>query len=187
MRRGEKAIVALFRTKIRYSHVYRWTTSGDMAHHLVLHNSTESAWTTGPALAVADSGPLSEDLLKYVPKGGSGELPVTTAINIAHERTDTEIDRKLKAYNPSTNFFVDLVRLKGTILLKNFEKRPVRVVIEAPVEGKPLLASDDGDIWVNTQKLQLLQREGIVRWTLELKPDEKKTLTFEFERYVPSQ
>ena len=61
-----------------------------MEHSLVLHNQTDTAWTTGPCLALSADRPLSEDLLKYTPKGGRGELPVTAAINVAHEKSERE-------------------------------------------------------------------------------------------------
>ena len=187
VRRGEKAIVTLFTKRIKYSHVYRWSPPGQMKHHLVLHNATDTAWTTGPCLVVSDGRPLSEDLLKYVPRGGAGEIPVTTAINIAHEQRESELERKLKAHEPSHKFYLDLVILEGRLKLKNFEKRPVTVVVKAGVPGRPLGASDDGVIAVDTRKLKLLDRSGSIRWQLKLSPGETKTLTYSYERYVPSR
>jgi len=72
LRRGEKAIITLFTRKITYSHIYRWSPPGQMGHSLVLHNRTDTAWTTGPCLAISEQRPLSEDLMKYTPKGGNG-------------------------------------------------------------------------------------------------------------------
>ena len=187
VRRGEKAIVTLFTRKIKYSHVYRWSPPAGMRHLLVLHNSTDTAWTTGPALVIDRDSPLSEDLLKYVPKGGAGEIPVTTAINVAHRKVEVESTRKLKAHSPAHDYFLDLVVLKGTLTLKNFEKRPTSLIVTVPVPGKPLTAGDDGQLRVNTDKLRLLERAGSVRWEIELKPDERKELTYTYERYVPSR
>ena len=186
VRRGEKAIVTLFTKRIKYSHVYRWSPPGRMKHLLVLHNSTDTAWTTGPCLVVSDGSPLSEDLLKYVPKGGSGEIPVTIAINIAHEKKESEAARKLKAHSPSHNFFLDLVTLEGKLTLKNFEKRTALVIISVAVPGKPLKRGD-GSISVDTRKLKLLERSGSVRWEIKIEPGEEKTLTYSYERYVPSR
>jgi hypothetical protein len=188
LRRGEKAIVTLFTRKLRYSHVYRWSPPEAMEHSLVLQNQTDTAWTTGPCLALNSDQPLSEDLLKYTPKGGRGELPVTAAINVAHEKSEREIDRKLKAYSPdNNNSFFDLVTLEGKLQIRNYEKRPVEIIIANPIPGKPLGASSDGKISVDPTKLQLLERNGSVRWTITLKPGEEKTLTYQYERYVPSR
>jgi len=187
LRRGEKAIVTLFRKTITYSHIYRWTVPGRLQHYLVLHNATDTSWTTGPCLAISKQQPLSEDLLKYVPKGGRGEIPVTAAINVAHHQTETEVARKLKAHSPSHNFYVDLITLRGELRIRNFEKRTVLLVITARLPGKPTEASDDGTITVDTTRLKLLERAGAVRWEIELKPGKTKTLTYSYERYVPSR
>jgi len=187
LRRGEKAIVTLFRKRISYGHVYRWDTSRDLRHYLVLKNNTGSAWTTGPCLAISDSGPLSEDLLRYTPKGANGEFPVTAAINIAKTRTETETDRKLKAHSPSHNTYYDLVKLNGKIKLRNYEKRSVTIVITAPINGKPMSASEKGRVSTYTDELRLLQRKGAVNWTVTLEPGETKTLEYSYERYVSSR
>jgi len=186
VRRGEKAIVTLFVRTIKFSHIYRWNTSARMDHFLVLRNDTATAWTTGPCLGVAGDRPITEDLLYYTPKGGRAELQVTTAINVAHEKAESEIERKLKAHSPSHNFYLDLVTLEGKLMLKNFEKRPVTIVVTAPVPGKPMLASDEGSLAVDTTRLKLRERCGTLEWTVALKAGESKVLTYQYERYVPS-
>ena len=186
LRRGEKAILTLFTQKIRYSHIYRWSPPGEMEHSLVLHNTGDTAWTTGPCIALSEDRPLSEDLLKYVPKGGNGEFPVTAAINVAHEKTEREMDRKLKAHSPSEHVFFDLVTLEGKLKLRNYEKRAVEIVITDHVPGKPTEAREGGVISVDPTKLRLLDREGTIHWRLRLGPDEGKTITYQYERYVPS-
>ncbi|MCC6126124.1 MAG: hypothetical protein IT426_14275 [Pirellulales bacterium] len=42
-----------------------------------------------------------------------GEPPVTAAINIAHEKTEREIDRKINAHAPAPHFNLDRVALAG--------------------------------------------------------------------------
>jgi len=186
LRRGEKAIITLFRRTIRYSHIYRWSPPKQMEHLLVLHNDTDTAWTTGPCLAVSDERPLSEDLLKYTPKGGNGELPVTTAINVAHEKTEREIDRQLKAHTPSDRVYLDLVTLEGTLKLRNFENRQVTIVVGNRIPGKATKAAEKGTIAIDSSKLQLLERACTISWTVTLEPGEEKTLVYEYERYVKS-
>jgi hypothetical protein len=186
LRRGEKAILTLFVKKIHYSHIYRWSPPAQMDHSLVLSNQTDTAWTTGPCLALSEDRPLSEDLLKYTPKGSRGELPVTAAINIAHDKTEREVERKLKAHSPSHEVYFDLVTLEGKLKLYNFEKRTVDVIITNPIPGKPLTADQGGELSVDSTKLRLLEREGTVRWHVKLEPGEEKSLTYQYERYVPS-
>jgi hypothetical protein len=186
LREGEKAILTLFTKKISYSHIYRWSPPAAMEHSLVLHNATDTAWTTGPCLAISAERPLGEDLLRYVPRDGNGELPVTTAINIAEEKTERETDRKLKAYSPQNNVSFDLVTLEGKLKLRNFEKTEVQIVIHNPIPGKPLSADQGGTISVDPSKLRLLEREGSIRWQVKLAAGAESTLTYQYERYVPS-
>lgn len=186
VRRGEKALVTLFRTKIRYSHRYTWNTSREVEHFFMLHNSTKTAWTTGPCLGLEKMRPMTEDLLKYTPVGGSARLKVSSAINIGYGRNEREIDRKLKAHSPRHNTYFDMVTLKGTLSLHNREKDEVTIEINAPVAGRPIEASDEGRLSVNTKELRLKERKGSTHWTVTLKPGERKDLTYTYERYVPS-
>lgn len=186
LRCGERAIVTLFVKRIRYSHLYRWSPPQPMQHFLVLRNDTDTAWTTGPCLAISGDRPLSEDLLKYTPRGGQAELPVTAAINISHEKTETETDRRLKAHSPNHGVFLDLVTLSGELRLKNFERVRATVVVEVSVPGKPTEASDEGKPAADPDRLELRNRSGTIRWVLELRPDESKLLRYKYERFVPS-
>ncbi len=186
LRRGEKAIITLFRRKITYAHIYRWSPPNRMEHSLVLHNRTDTAWTTGPCLAISQERPLSEDLLRYTPRGGNGELPVTAAINIAQAKTESEVQRKLKAHQISSSVFYDLVTLEGELKLRNFEKRDVEIVVNNAIPGKPLSAGDGGRMVADPTKLKLAERQGTISWRMTLKPGEEKRLKYSYERYVQS-
>ncbi len=186
VRRGEKAIVNLFVKRIKYSHLYRWSPPGQMQHFLLLANNTDTAWTTGPFLAVSEGQPLSEDLLRYTPRGGRCEVPMTSAMNVAGERKETEAGRKLKEHSPAPGVFLDLVRLEGELKIRTFEKLPVDVVIDMSVPGKPLQAPDGGTWTIDTGQLKLTERSGAFRWLIRLDPGTTKTLTYAYERYVPS-
>ncbi|MBN2505488.1 MAG: hypothetical protein JXQ71_02220 [Verrucomicrobia bacterium] len=187
VRRGEKAIVTLFTKRITYGHVFRWSPPEALRHYLVLKNNTDTAWTTGPCLALNHGSPLTEDLLLYVPKGGSGEIPVTTAINVANDQKETETDRKLKVHEPAHQFYVDLITLEGELKIRNFEPSEIRLMIRAKVPGKPLAASDNGTLMSDPTKLQLLDRSGTIEWRLQVPSGATRTVTYTYERYVPSK
>ncbi|MCZ6836517.1 MAG: hypothetical protein O7G85_12145 [Planctomycetota bacterium] len=186
VRKGEKAIVTLFEQTIPYSHIYRWTPPGRVQHSLVLQNESTTAWTTGPALAISGSQPLGEDLLKYTPRNGRCEYPVTAAVNVAHQKTEREYERKLKAHSPRRELYLDLVTLEGELKIRNYESQPITLVINVPVPGKPIFASKDGAMSTDSTMLELTKRQGMVNWKVDLKPDETITLKYRYERYVPS-
>ncbi len=52
--------------------------------------------------------------------------------------------------------------------------------------GKPTTADQDGVISIDPTKLKLLERVGSVAWHVKLEPGEETTLTYQYERYVPS-
>lgn len=186
VRKGEKAIVTIFRHKVAYGHKYCWTSPGDLRHFLVLSNDTDTAWTTGPVVAVSDARPLCEDLLRYTPKGGRCELPVTTAINIATDVKESEVDRKLKAHEPSHNVFLDLVTIEGRLRVTNREPRAISLEVSRTAPGLIRQASDGGRITQDVANLKLVERNGGVAWDLSLDPGQTKELTYRYERYVPS-
>ncbi len=186
VRRGERAIVTLLVKRINYSHIYRWSPPEEIQHFLVLQNDTDSAWTTGPCLALSNDQPLGEDLLRYTPRGGRCEIPLTTSVNVAHARQEEETDRKFKVLLPAKDVSLDLVTLGGVLKLENFEQREVDVVITNPVPGRPISASDGGVTRVDPTRLKLVERSGSIRWTLKIPPGESKMLKYQYERYVPS-
>ena len=143
-----------------------------------------TTWTTGPYLAVSADRPLSEDLLKYTPKKGNCEIPVTQAINIAHAETRTEIDRELKAHNPRSSYYLDLVMLDGEIKLRNFEKKAVDIVVTTVVPGRPISAGENGVIRQDHTKLKLTERSGTITWRVNLEAGEERSLAYKYEKYV---
>jgi hypothetical protein len=186
LRRGEKAILTLFKRRVQYTHLYRWSPPQPIEHRLLLANDSGTAWTTGPCLAVSGGNPLSEDLLRYTPRGGKGDLPVTSAMNIAYDQREVEIERQLKAHSPAEHVHLDLVTLEGTLKLRNFEGREVEIELSVPVAGKPIKASPDGALAADTRQLKLTDRAGTVGWTVKLAPGESKSFSYRYERYVPS-
>jgi len=186
VRRGEKAIVTLFKKTIRYGHIYRWSPPGRIEHFFVLHNDTATAWTTGPCVAVGRTQRLGEDLIRYTPRNSRAEYPVTAAINIASKMKEAEQDRKLKAHNPRPHDYLDLVTLAGRLSLRNFEQRPVEIIIDHNVPGKPIKASRDGRMTLDSEKLKLSERRGAIHWRLTIEPGQSVELTYSYKRYVPS-
>lgn len=185
LRHGERAMMTLFSYKIPYSHIYRWTTTGQMGHALVLENTTPTAWTTGPCIAVTQTQALTEDLLKYVPKNACGELALTESINIGQSHTQAEISRELKALTIQNRSF-DQVQLQGTIVLRNYEPRAVEIVVTAPIEGKALTADAEGAISQDASELRLTSRKSQIVWKLKLEPGATQTINYTYERYVES-
>jgi hypothetical protein len=186
VRVGERAIVTLMTKKIKYGHRYRWNTNDSIEHLLTMKNNSTTPWTTGPCLTLSESQPLSEDSLRYTPPGAVGEIKVTTAINIASEITERESDRDLKSHEVGNGQYLDRVVVSGTIRVKSFEDKPIELIVSQPILGRPLEASGTGKIKTDAEKLRLVERNGSIGWTVNLVPGEEQTLSYTYERYVPS-
>jgi hypothetical protein len=78
------------------------------------------------------------------------------------------------------------VRLEGTIKLKSFEKKPIEITISKKLLGKPLTASDDGMITLDSNNLRLTERNGTIEWSMTIEPGKDYFLNYTYERYVPS-
>lgn len=187
LRRGEKAMVMLFSQKTPYTHHYKWESPQPLRHYLRLKNETPTAWTTGPVIATRDQRPLCQDTIKYTARGNEYDLPVTTAVNVTTQAEETEVDRELKAHEPTKNVFLDKVTIEGTLTLRNFQDQAIKVDVSRAVPGRVLSASNDGKASQDVNELRLTQRRGAVSWELELKPGEKQTLTYRYERFVGSK
>ena len=111
---------------------------------------------------------------------------MTAAINIAHDKSEREIDRELKAHSPSHNTYFDLVTLEGILQLRNYETRDVQIQIVNGVPGEPIEADGTVKMSLDPTKLRLLERTGSITWTVALKPQEEKTLKYIYKRYVKS-
>ncbi len=135
---------------------------------------------------MTSSQPLSEDILKYTPVGGQGELVVTNAINLAKDVIEHETDRRFKALEPRSNEFFDLVTIQGTLSIKSFEKQPIDLNVSKMISGKPMTSSHDGTMRSDASKLRLVEREGKIHWSVKLNPGEEIKLEYTYERYVPS-
>lgn len=189
IRRGEKAIVTLFTKKVKFSHLYHWSVPGEVHHRLALQNQTESPWTTGPCLVISpERQPLSEDVLKYTAKGARCELPITAAINMATSQKAREIDRATKKYSPDNNStYFDLVTLEGELKLQSFEKKTVEVLVTATIPGTPTQLDEDAVSAMNPDKLVMTEKEAAVTWRFEMEPNERKTIQYQYERFVRSK
>ena len=189
IRNGEKAIVTLFTQKVKFSHLYHWEVPGEVHHRLVLLNQTDSPWTTGPCLVVSpERQPLSEDVLKYTAKGARCELPITAAINMATSKNAREIDRATKKYSPNDHStYYDLVTLEGELKLQSFEKKSVEVLVTATIPGTPMQLDENAVSSMNPDKLVLTEKEANVTWRFQMEPNERKSIKYQYERFVPSQ
>jgi hypothetical protein len=114
-------------------------------HHLRLTNASRYPLTTAPALIVRDGKLLGQALMTYTPAGASVDLEITTAVDIAVEKTDREVRRLPNAATWSDDTY-DRIDLEGRLKLTNYRGTPVALEVVRNMLGNATEASGDGSI-----------------------------------------
>jgi hypothetical protein len=175
----------------RQAELARMFSGPEVVHKIRLANDSAYPLTTAPALVLRGGWLLAQNMMTYTAVGGRCDLAVTTAVDIAANRSDTETSRTPNAANWHGHS-CDRTDLTGTISLTNHFGRTVQVEVSRSVLGTLDSASGDGDVrqmsWIEdgfvlTDGLPHwwywyswpgwwyhLNSVGRVTWTLEIKP-----------------
>lgn len=104
---------------------------------LVNESSGERAsrpWTSGPALAMQDFTPISQDLLPYTAPGGKSLLPLTVAVDVQATYDEEELERKPASIRIDGYDYFQ-VKKRGTLTIKNFRKESSQCCLNVRVIG----------------------------------------------------
>ena len=155
LKKGGRGFYDIFEITVPVQHIYECnlTTSGTASltnrsnfsfgdkkdnvvnHSIRLTNSSQFPFTTGPALVVSKANgrlePLSQDKIKYTPKGGTSSLRLTQAVDIFVNENETlkkQVEKKRQYPNKSERDpWYDLVTIKGKITIINHKSEEVDV------------------------------------------------------------
>ena len=111
---------------------------------------------------------------------------MTAAINVANDKSEREIDRKLKAYSPQNKVNYDLVTLEGKLKFRNYREAAGRDRGQQSRHRQALerrLGRHAGRRFQQTPFARP-RRECTLEDTD--RAGKEKTLTYQYERYVPS-
>lgn len=226
LKKGERALVNLLVADATYEDIYTWDVSatppmemwhqigGDQrellesltapkaVHKVRLANEGNQPWTTGTATLFRESTPLGQQILMYTSAGGTVDVPVTVATDIKTEKTETEANRELNALTLN-GYSWARVRLKGTLIARNFKDKPARLLTKRLLIGKATSADHDGVIRLsNAPEDQAFSTRGSsrsynwphwwwgvnstseIKWDTTLEPDQSVTYTYEWEYFV---
>jgi len=87
-------------------------------HVIRLVNKADMPLTTAPALILKDGHILAQGMMKYTPVGAASDLEVGTAIDIAVDKTDKEINRTPNAMQWRSSWYAR-IDLEGQVHLTN--------------------------------------------------------------------
>ena len=129
----------------RVSEIARALRAAKVMHKVRLTNSGKHPLTTAPALIVQDGRVLAQGLMTYAAVGADVDLPVTTAIDIAVKKSETEVRRVPNAATWEGNTYAR-ADLEGLIRLTNRKDKAVEVEVTRYVLGNATKAESGGKI-----------------------------------------
>jgi hypothetical protein len=207
--RNERAMYNVFSGSVGYEHIYEWDvqdqprvdafgnviqpnmnpSTPDAAalnsiwHSIRLKNTSKFPWTSAPAMVVSGTRPISQDTLPYTPKAASSNLKITIATDIRSSDEEREVARQQNAQR-RRGYEYDLVTVEGTLKVKNYKPRDVRLNIRKTLRGAVDSQSDDGEAVTLGEAIQTGNPMALLTWEITLKPGEERIVTYRYKVWV---
>lgn len=195
-----KTLLPISQSTISYKHVYEATVGDvtnyaynktiisteqktvDVFHSLKFFNKTGAPFTEAPVFVVNENeDPIAQDKLNYTPINEEATIKLAKAIDVVVKGKEEEIgkDEKARKFNKKT---YDKVILKGTLDLANFLDKPITLTLKKALRGEVI--KNDGGTVSKPARFNEINPISLIKWEVDLKPGEKKTISYEYEVYI---
>jgi hypothetical protein len=205
--RGERATYNVFSDTVSYEHIYEWnledqprvdgfgiaqnnlnsgsdrSTKDDLWHALRLKNTTKFPWTSAPTMVISGTKPLSQDTLPYTPKGATSSLKLTVATDIRVSHEENEVERQKDVQRRRNNNY-DQVTVEGTLTIKNYKSKDVRLSIADRVRGGVESQTDDGKAAKLAEAIAVDNPLSRLTWEVTLKAGEEKIIKYRYKVWL---
>jgi hypothetical protein len=206
--KGERASYNVFSGNVNYEHVYQWEVQdaprvdaygnvsnyqtgqgSDQAarnniwHALRVKNTTKFPWTSAPALVISGTKPVSQDTLPYTPKGAVSNLKLTIATDIRSSHDEREVARQQNMLR-RRGMSYDEVTVEGTLIVKNYKSKEVRLSIEKTLRGSVESQTDGGKAERLGEAISVDNPMSRLTWEITLKPGEERSITYRYKVLV---
>ena len=205
LKKGEVGYFPLFTESVPYKHIYQWKIpdyvneedrysyrrrreqerepAEEVWHCLRIENTGNVPWTTAPAEIVKEGLILGQDTLNYTPAQGKTTLRITQAVSVKAEQLELETERKRDAAQLYGTHY-DLITVEGKLSLTNFQAKAISLEITKTLSGE--LKSSQPEAKIKKLARGLRRMNGVMEltWTIELKPGERKQLSYIYDVYV---
>ena len=114
-------------------------------HKIRLTNKSEYPLTTAPATIFKDGRVLAQGMMTYTSIGGTGDLEITTAVNIKVKKSDKQTATTPNAVKWNGDFYTK-VDMTGAVELTNYSDKTVTIHVKRSVLGNMDEASHDGTV-----------------------------------------
>ncbi len=189
LKAGEKGYYALFETATTYNTLYTIDFAADAIDDspleawqtLKFKNNSGVPLTTAPATAYKDSNLIGQDMLRYTPIGGEGSLRLARAVDITSRLVSSEVESDTIVIDRNTR---QRVLRSGTVTLHNTKPDTVSIEIQGVVGGEVMSVDGGGVHRRLAERVNDLNPLSRIKWTLELKGGEKRTLKYTYRRVL---
>jgi len=206
--KGERASYNVFSGSVSYEHIYQWEVQdtprvdaygnisnyqaaqgSDQAarnniwHALRVKNTTKFPWTSAPALVNSGTKPVSQDTLPYTPKGAVSNLKLTIATDIRSSHDEREVARQQSVLR-RRGYNYDEVTVEGTLTVKNYKSKEVRLSIGKTLRGSVESQTDGGKAEKLGEAISVDNPMSRLTWEITLKPGEERSITYRYKVWV---
>ena len=205
--RGERATYNVFSSTVGYEHIYEWevvdpqrvdgfgnviqfnpnspdaTVRNSIWHSIRLKNTTKFPWTSAPTMVISGTKPVSQDTLPYTPKAASSNLKITIATDIRSSHEEREVARQQNVQRRHGYEF-DLVTVEGSMKLKNYKSKDVKLNIGKTLRGEVETQSDTGKAVKLGEAIQMDNPLSRLTWDITLKAGEERVISYRYKIFV---
>ncbi|MCI5054690.1 MAG: hypothetical protein MRY83_01210 [Flavobacteriales bacterium] len=161
-------------------------------HSLKIANKSDFPFTTGTALLVSSENgqlePLSQDRVKYTPKGGTLHLPMTEAIDVfvSEDLTTKKKQERKKRYPYKTDNapWYDLVTVKGKITIENHKPEAAKINIHKTIFGEIVDLPASGKLKKKAKVPRHINDENDIRFEIDVAAKSKQVIDFTYNTYI---
>ncbi len=157
----------------------------DVFHSLQLQNTTTYPFTTAPVFVQNENlQPLAQDRIKYTPTGANVSVQLSKAGDVVVKNKEEEVKKEENVKKIGKTFY-NKVTIRGTIYIENLQNKKITLKIKKELLANVINVSDDGKIEKNGRYSYLNPYES-VNWEIPCGSKDKKTVTYEYEVFAPS-
>jgi len=198
---GDRGYYILFQAQAEYRHVYevefpdtiadtRYVGTSpevpkDVWHSLKFKNTSKQPFTTAAATVFKDGEILGQDMMRYNSPAAEATIKITKALDVMANDDEEELSREREFLKIRSGHY-DKVALKGTIQLANRKSEAITLQIEKLLTGEVVSADEKPAITSLAKGLRAVNPRQRLVWKIDLKPGEKKTLTYSYSVFIGS-
>lgn len=153
----------------------------DVFHSLEIKNTSGVPLTSAPVMVLNEKEQfLAQDNMNYTPQNATTSVRLSKAIDVVLKNQEEETNRNDSYKKVGKSNFGKVV-IKGNITIENFQATAIVLNVTKNVTGEVLKQSDNGSVIKKKNYYTGTNPTSEIKWELNLKPNEKKTVTYEYE------